>query len=219
MTYYLIDYENRKEFGDLSLLEAEDTILFFYSDKANSMSFELHQNIIKSPADKMYFYAETGGKNALDFQLSTYLGYLIGVHPEEDFYIISGDKGFDAVVRFWKQHNPSVRLMRRERITPPPAKTLNATAPKATSVEEGVTAPSNLETVVETEISPEVTALGEKLRNATLKLSEDQITIILDIFTKYKTKSAINNNLQKHFSNEEVSKINKVMKPFLKEKS
>ena len=42
-------------------------------------------------------------KNALDFQLSTYLGYLIHEAKDSYFYIISKDNGFKHVVDFWKR--------------------------------------------------------------------------------------------------------------------
>ena len=45
-----------------------------------------------------------GSKNALDFQLTTYLGYLIGTHlKSSNFHIISNDKGFDAVCEYWRR--------------------------------------------------------------------------------------------------------------------
>jgi flagellar biosynthesis GTPase FlhF len=46
----------------------------------------------------------TGSKNALDFQLTTHLGYLIGKgeHSGAAYRIVSNDTGFDCVVTYWK---------------------------------------------------------------------------------------------------------------------
>ena len=39
--------------------------------------------------------------NALDFQLSSYFGYLIGTNVDNSFIIYSNDTGFDPVIDFW----------------------------------------------------------------------------------------------------------------------
>ena len=42
------------------------------------------------------------GKQALDIQLASYLGYLIGTEPADtEYYIISKDKGYRNVQSFW----------------------------------------------------------------------------------------------------------------------
>ena len=67
MAFYLIDFENVKNITMLTDLSEQDTIIFFYSQNANSLSFDLHIELVKSPAKKEYFMAQCGGKNALDF--------------------------------------------------------------------------------------------------------------------------------------------------------
>ena len=55
-----------------------------------------------------------GGKaNALDFQLSTYLGACVQKHPEKKYYIISKDSGYDYVCDFWKNTNVYVKRIAR----------------------------------------------------------------------------------------------------------
>ena len=51
---------------------------------------------------------QVGMKNALDFQLVSYLGYMIREAPEENYCIISNDKAFDLVGRFWQEKNVNV---------------------------------------------------------------------------------------------------------------
>ena len=50
----------------------------------------------------MIEYIETHkvAKNYLDFQLATYLGFLIGKGEKGPVYIISQDTGFDSIVDF-----------------------------------------------------------------------------------------------------------------------
>lgn len=51
------------------------------------------------------------GNNALDFQLVSYLGYLMKNNELDDteYLIMSNDTGFDPVVNFWKTRNVSIR--------------------------------------------------------------------------------------------------------------
>ena len=106
MAYYLIDFENVKSRGmeGVELLAEEDTVCIFYSDNADSMTFDLHRKVA------------VGTKNALDFQLATYLGYLIceqqreGIHP--DYFIVTKDNGFTSLMVYWKAQGVPVRIIR-----------------------------------------------------------------------------------------------------------
>ena len=57
-----------------------------------------------------------GTKNALDFQLATYLGYLIceqqreGIHP--NYFIVTKDNGFTSLMVYWKAQGVPVRIIR-----------------------------------------------------------------------------------------------------------
>ena len=84
MTSYLIDYENTGENGlnGLSELGNNDQVVIFYSDNADKMSFDLHQRLQECQAAVEFRKITTGKKNALDFQLAAYLGYLMA--KEED---------------------------------------------------------------------------------------------------------------------------------------
>ena len=44
----------------------------------------------------MKVFVDTGTKNSLDFQLVSYLGFVIGEHKEADnhYYIVSKDRGY-----------------------------------------------------------------------------------------------------------------------------
>ena len=52
MAYYLIDFENVKSRGmeGVELLTEEDTVCIFYSDNADSMTFDLHRKLNETKA-------------------------------------------------------------------------------------------------------------------------------------------------------------------------
>ncbi len=112
MATFLIDYENVSASGldGLETLSREDVVYIFYTENADRLTFDAHRRLIESQAQIRYYKVESGTKNALDFQLSTYLGYLIAGSAGESYYIISKDSGFDGVVNFWGKQN--VKLLR-----------------------------------------------------------------------------------------------------------
>ena len=118
MAYYLIDFENVKSRGmeGVELLTEEDTVCIFYSDNADSMTFDLHRKLNETKANIIYHKVAVGTKNALDFQLATYLGYLIceqqrgGIHP--DYFIVPKDNGFTSLMVYWKAQGVPVRITR-----------------------------------------------------------------------------------------------------------
>lgn len=118
MAYYLIDFENVKSRGmeGVEFLTEEDTVCIFYSDNADSMTFDLHRKLNETKADIIYHKVAVGTKNALDFQLATYLGYLIceqqreGIHP--NYFIVTKDNGFTSLMVYWKAQGVPVRIIR-----------------------------------------------------------------------------------------------------------
>ena len=98
------------------LLAEEDTVCIFYSDNADSMTFDLHRKLNETKAQIIYHKVAVGTKNALDFQLATYLGYLIceqqreGIHP--DYFIVTKDNGFTSLMVYWKAQGVPVRITR-----------------------------------------------------------------------------------------------------------
>ncbi|MBR1738987.1 MAG: hypothetical protein IJ737_01730 [Ruminococcus sp.] len=103
MRMYLIDFENVKSKGltGIDSLSETDSVIIFYSENADTISFEMHQRVICSKAEVEYFKVHVGGKNALDFQLSTLLGYLVCRDAYSHIFVISNDKSFDYLHDFW----------------------------------------------------------------------------------------------------------------------
>ena len=113
MNYYLIDYENVKAEGLIGIeeLEKDDVVHIFYSENADKLTFDVLHMIMKSKARIIYQKVKVGHKNALDFQLASYLGYLVGTNTgwQYDYYIVSKDNGFDILASFWNEQKVQVR--------------------------------------------------------------------------------------------------------------
>ena len=110
MAFYLVDYENVNTEGlqGVEQLTAADEVIIFYSEHADRLTFDLHRRLNESKAQIHYFKVGACKKNALDFQLVSYLGYLIAQNSGQSFYIISHDTGFQSVVRFWSEQQITV---------------------------------------------------------------------------------------------------------------
>ena len=112
MSTFLVDYENvsASALKGLENLTQSDTVYIFYTENADRLTFDAHRRLLESSAVLRYFKVETGTKNALDFQLVTFLGYLIHDAKAEAYYIISKDNGFDSVLKFW--NGQGVKVLR-----------------------------------------------------------------------------------------------------------
>jgi hypothetical protein len=104
MRVFLIDFENVHSEGMTGVdhLTDADEVVIFYSNNADSVSFDILHKLMFCKSKLSYYKIKRGGKNALDFQLSCYLGYRICKDPEAEFFIISKDNGYDFVLDFWE---------------------------------------------------------------------------------------------------------------------
>lgn len=109
---YLVDSEN---VGDLwvthilALADEEDEIIVFYTQKSPHMGYDTIRKLL-ADGREVDFVKCVEGKNALDFQLVTELGYRLGSQKEECEYImVTNDTGFDAVVQYWKNAGKQVK--------------------------------------------------------------------------------------------------------------
>ena len=107
---YFIDSEN---VGDnwVSLLDAltdDDKLLVFFTQKSPHMNYR-NLVLLKQSQKEVNFIECCEGNNALDFQLSTDLGFRICDTPDNEFIIVSNDTGYDAVVKYWKRRGISLR--------------------------------------------------------------------------------------------------------------
>lgn len=115
MNYFLVDYENVKTHGldGISKLNNHDTVCIFYSDNADSLTFGLHRRLNESKANILYQKVEVGSKNALDFQLASYLGYIIHEHSDNGYkyFIVSRDNGYSSLVNYWNKRKIDISIV------------------------------------------------------------------------------------------------------------
>lgn len=105
LAVYLIDYENVNKDGlnGVSKLTEKDRVIIFYSAKADRMTFGLHRRLNETLATVEYKRVDVGGHNALDFQLATYLGFLLAKDSSEEYCIVSNDRGYEYLAGFWRR--------------------------------------------------------------------------------------------------------------------
>ena len=112
MAIYLVDYENVYIEGldGLESLTKSDEVVIFYTQNRCGLTFELHRRLITCQASVRLMEVtalstrKNTVKNALDLQLSMYIGYLIGRRPQVPLYIISKDTDFDLDLTFFVQY-------------------------------------------------------------------------------------------------------------------
>ena len=108
MRIFLVDMENVHKLTNINKLTQNDKLILFYSDNTPPMPMDTLKAIVSTNASFDLKKVHLGVKSALDFQLSSYLGYLLATYPDAKFVIVSKDKGFEVVRQFWateKKHN------------------------------------------------------------------------------------------------------------------
>lgn len=208
MNYFLVDFENVRTDGikDLKGVQEGDAMVVFYSENCKSITLDVLDSIIALKLKYSSSKVKVGTKNALDFQLTSYLGYLIGQGGmDTNYYIVSDDKGFEVVADFWKEQGIDVSCISLKGPVSAPKKEATKETKKAEPKKKSKVSSKDLATLDEI-----ITLIGK----------DNEPAEVLKIFNQYKTKVAINNGLVKHFKDtKKVSEIYKKLKPLLKTKN
>lgn len=111
-TTYLVDTENVGTIWNLLLrpLSKQDNLILFYTENSPGISY-FDLDIIMKENKTFELVSCNKGKNALDFQLISYLGYLLKSAAKTEYTIISNDTGYDPVIKFWKERGYIVTRM------------------------------------------------------------------------------------------------------------
>lgn len=217
MNYYFIDYENvhADGFTGAENLGENDVVCVLYTEQSKAFSLELVEKIARQHARLESYKAGTGAKNSLDFQLASYLGYMIAKCEGRGdcFYIVSKDTGFNHLVDFWAERSVTVKRVPN---FAGEEKELKAAA-AAETVEEEPKPKAKTKAKGKSKVSDSNKATKEELLQY---LTEEEYSDkILEIFNSYKTRVAINNGLSKEFrDSQKSSAIYKKLKGLLKEK-
>ena len=199
MNYFLVDYENLASHGlkGIANLTSDDIVHIFFTAACDCLPFETHKEIIKSKAKIIYQKVENGVKNALDFQLSSFLGYLIKSNGigAFNYYIVSEDKGYTALVKYWSKKNIKISMVFD----------LNKTS---------------LETFSEQQVTNVTKDSLSEMKNKlkTVLKTDNEIKLVLSCIDRFKTKQHIHNALEKEFpssDNHLARDIYKIIKPYI----
>ena len=115
----MIDSENvGSTWAELLKNEEKCDFYIFVTENAKSLNFSLLKDLTENQKHRINIIECEPGKNSLDFYLSSYLGYLIGLGKHSSYTVVSQDTGFDHVIDYWKRQGLEV-----ERINTKPEKT------------------------------------------------------------------------------------------------
>lgn len=200
MNFFLIDFENinSEKIKDLASTQENDMVIIFYSERCPNIQLDIIDYLIKAKIQIRTFNVKVGTLNALDFQLSSYLGYLIGkMGVDAKYHIVSNDKGYDNLCEYWQEQEMMV-----DRISFPVSKTIpNEKAQKSSKGK----------------VNTGKTATLEEIKQ--YLSDEDMPNEILAIFNQFKTKLAISNGIAKKCKDSKrAGMIYKKLKSLLKEK-
>lgn len=193
----------------------QDKIILFYTENSPHISYIDFEMILQYPDSFELIRAYTG-KNALDFQMVSYLGYLLKTAQKTHYVIVSNDYGYDSVIQFWKDRNISIARLTAtdlENIT----KKYELIALEPKEVQED----SQEETNETVEVSPLKEKLKDALDEAIPKNKKDRQKTIDEIVetldeTKLDDLRQVHNDLVKGFGMEDGSKIYKQIKTKIK---
>lgn len=109
LSTYLIDFENVGNHWAEVLKDASegDTAVLFYTDNSPKAMLEQLEKIERRGV-AIKFRRCRPGRNGLDFQLSSELGYLIGRGGEGRYVIVSDDTGYGVLADYWAQAGTDV---------------------------------------------------------------------------------------------------------------
>ena len=103
-TCYLIDVENVGNTWIEDITQKKNVkVCLFFTAHCPSISYVNLAAIMGACSEVECFQCDAGA-NAVDFQMVSYLGFLLGSGTEcGRFVIVSNDKGFDCVCNFWNK--------------------------------------------------------------------------------------------------------------------
>ena len=104
--FYFVDTENigKRFLPGAENLTSNDTIILFNYKYGPKLSMEVLSALSNCKASIVRKEMETHTKNAMDFQICTYLGMIVGTYQTHaEYYIFSEDKGYGAAIEFIEQ--------------------------------------------------------------------------------------------------------------------
>lgn len=126
--------------------QKNDKIFVFFTVASKNISLGEVRKVLESECQVSLIECVVG-KNALDFQLGTEVGYRIGLMTEgtEDLNVIiySNDSGYDAVVHYWKERGVDIVRQKTDDESSGNEKTIPSTVPAVPSRSKVLDMPSH----------------------------------------------------------------------------
>ena len=228
-TYYLIDFENVHNDGisNIENMAKDDHVHVFSTQNATN----IRQDIFWLNGD-IKSHLVPARKQSLDMHLVSYLGYLLGVNGKESSYVIvSKDKDYDNIVKFWKEKGYP-NISRKEKLPgkiTPTVKTTNKMTTTTTAITNGKQA-QTINSVISTGLSYTLSGSDRSKLNLYIQhaLTDDYDYAIRDAnkICKYVIAhcneegmlSGLHNDIRANFPNcyEEVySDVKKILREFV----
>lgn len=203
---YLVDTENVGIIWKhlLEEISSNDKIILFYTEKTPNLSY-LDLAYLQNRCDKFTLEKCYVGKNALDFQLVSYMGYHMKSSPKTHFCIVSNDSGYDAVIQYWADKDRTITRMTTKDIV------ALSTTPLITEPNKN----NQQKEIAEKEPKKE-TRLEKELRDS---FSKDEIQELLMMLDKYSIKELqpIHREIQKKYGQVEGNVLYHLIKPLMKD--
>ena len=173
MKYYFIDYENvhSEGFTGIDSIAKNDVVYLMYTEHCKNISLEIIEKINKRKAMFEIIKVGTGSKNALDFQLSSFMGYIIAKNENQKcgFYIVSKDSGFDPLVEFWQKKGMNV-----ERIC-------NFSPNHKSAKPQDINSPFLPQAILPEQYAPSLKSEKARENNKSSELSASSVQSVLDV--------------------------------------
>ena len=101
---YLVDTENINTcwINIFKNMKKQDQMLLFYTENTPYLSYEYMNDLFELERRPEMIRCKTG-RNALDFQLVSHLGYLIHNDKSQSYVIVTKDKAYKVVAEYWTE--------------------------------------------------------------------------------------------------------------------
>lgn len=119
---YFVDTENVHN-NWLSLLDTTEAmkIYLFYTQNTPHIPYDTLKSLTKH-IRSLNMISCKPGPNALDFQLISYLSFILKKRTRHNYVIVSNDKGYDVVIDFWNERGFSISRMNTQMLGVPAKK-------------------------------------------------------------------------------------------------
>ena len=107
-TVLLVDYENVQEI-DLSKVDPSIEVRIFIGASQARVPALLFQQAVERAGKTKVERVDGAASNALDFHIAFYLGEYFAARPKAKYVILSGDRGFDPLLRHLEGRGCSCR--------------------------------------------------------------------------------------------------------------